>query len=175
VQGQEIFKTGENMSITFQGPVIMVKDVELSRKFYEELLGQKVIADYGPVVGFEGGLSLWQVDHAYSLMFNTVFNDKTSLGRKNMELCFEESDIHAAWANISASNVALVHPLQEQPWGQLVFRIYDPDGHIIEVGEPIPVFVRRFLSQGMSIEEVSVRTSVPPEAVRQIADASNKT
>lgn len=163
------------MSITFQGPVIMVKDIETSRKFYQDLLGQKVLADYGPVVGFEGGLSLWQVDHAYSLLFNERFTNKDPLGRKNMELCFEERDIHTAWAKISAANTALVHPLQEQPWGQLVFRIYDPDGHVIEVGEPVPVFVSRFLSQGMSIAEVAVRTSVSEEIVRQIAEAGNKT
>ena len=50
-----------------------------------------------------------------------------------------------------------------------MFRIYDPDGHIVEVGESIPVFVARFLSQGMSIEEVAERTSVPEYAVREIA------
>ena len=163
------------MTITFQGPVIMVKDIDASRKFYEGLLGQKIIADFGPVIGFQGGLSLWQVDHAYSILFNSTFDDNTAPGRKNMELCLEENDIHSVWDKVSESGIPLVHPLQEQPWGQLVFRIYDPDRHIIEVGEPIPVFVTRFLSQGMSIQEVSDRTSVPEEAVRQIAEAGNKT
>ena len=163
------------MSIAFQGSVIMVKDIEVSRRFYEEVLERKVLADFGPVVGFEGGLSVWQVDHAYSILFNTAFNDKETLGRKNMELCFEVDDIQPVWSDISSRDIPLVHPLQEQPWGQLVLRIYDPDGHIVEVGETIPVFVTRFLSQGMTVQQVAERTSVPEEAVRQIAESIDKT
>ncbi|MEJ2740278.1 MAG: VOC family protein [Dehalococcoidia bacterium] len=163
------------MSITFQGSVIMVKDVAVSRKFYEELLERKVLADFGPVIGYEGGLSIWQIDHAYSILFNKKFDDGSAPGRKNMELCFEVNDINPIWAEVSSKNIPLVHPLQEQPWGQLVFRIYDPDGHIVEIGEAIPVFVARFLSQGMSVQQVAERTSVPEAAVRQIAESMNKT
>ena len=163
------------MSITFQGSVIMVKDMAVSRKFYEELLERKVLADFGPVIGYEGGFSIWQVDHAYSILFNKKFDDGSALGRKNMELCFEVNDINPIWAEVSSKNIPLVHPLQEQPWGQLVFRIYDPDGHIVEIGEAIPVFVARFLSQGMSVQQVAERTSVPEAAVRQIAESMNKT
>lgn len=32
--------------------------------------------------------------------------------------------------------VELIHPIERQAWGQKVFRFYDPDGHIVEVGEP---------------------------------------
>ena len=55
-----------------------------------------------------------------------------------------------------------------------MFRIYDPDEHIVEIGEPIPVFVSRFLAQGMSLEEVATRTSVPKEAVEKIAEGLNQ-
>jgi uncharacterized glyoxalase superfamily protein PhnB len=33
--------------------------------------------------------------------------------------------------------VDLIHPIVEQAWGQRVFRFYDPDGHAVEVGEPL--------------------------------------
>ena len=158
------------MSIAFQGAVIFVRDIKVSRLFYEELLGQKVIVDFGPVVGFEAGFSIWQVDHAYTILFDTKFNELSVLGRSNLELCFEDSEIHTIWETISSRNIKLVHSPREQPWGQLVFRIYDPDEHIIEIGEPIPVFVARFLSQGMSVEEVANRTSVPKDAVQHIAN-----
>ena len=158
------------MSVTFQGAVIMVKDVKASRLFYEELLGQKVIVDFGPVVGFEAGFSIWQADHACTILFDKKYDEQQRLGRNNFELCFEDSEIHDIWENVSSRDIKLVHPLKEQQWGQLVFRIYDPDGHIVEIGEPIPVFVARFLSQGMSVEEVANRTSVPKEGVQQIAN-----
>jgi len=165
---------GNTVGVTFQGSVIFVKDVKVSRDFYEGLLGQKVIVDYGPVVGFEGGFSLWQVDHAYTILFDAQVDKSSVLGQRNLELCFEDSEIHTIWERISSKNVKLVHTLREQPWGQLVFRIYDPDEHVVEIGEPIPVFVSRFLAQGMSVKEVAERTSVPKEAVEEIAKSLNQ-
>jgi len=162
------------VGIKFQGSVIFVKDIKVSRRFYEELLGQKVMVDFGQVVGFEGGFSIWQVDHAYSILFDTQADKSSVLGHRNLELCFEDSEIHTIWERISSKNVKLVHTLREQPWGQLVFRFYDPDEHIVEIGEPIPVFVSRFLAQGMSVEEVAERTSVPKEAVGEIAKELNQ-
>ena len=161
------------MGVTFQGSVLFVKDIKVSRNFYEEILEQKVIVDFGPVVGFEGGFSIWQVDHAYTILFGNRIEESGVLGHRNLELCFEYSEIHTIWEKISSINIKLVHTLQEQPWGQLVFRIYDPDDHIIEIGEPIPVFVARFLSQGMSVDEVAKRTSVPKEAVELIVKGMN--
>jgi catechol 2,3-dioxygenase-like lactoylglutathione lyase family enzyme len=162
------------VGVTFQGAVIVVEDIKASRIFYEELLGQKVIVDFGPVVGFEGGFSIWQVDHAYTILFDTKVNNPAVLGHRNLELCFEDSEIQNIWERISSKNIKLVHPLREQPWGQLVFRIYDPDEHIVEIGEPIPVFVSRFLVQGMSVEEVAERTSVPKQAVEEISKSLNQ-
>jgi len=162
------------MSLTFQGPVVIAKDITASRNFYENILEQKVMVDFGPVVGFEGGFSIWQIEHAYNILFDGQPVESTILGHKNFELCFEESDIHAIWGKVSSTDIKLVHPLREQPWGQLVFRVYDPDGHIIEIGEPIPVFVARYLSQGMSVKEVAEKTSVPEQAVAQIAETLNQ-
>ena len=41
--------------------------------------------------------------------------------------------------------------------------MYDPDGHIIEVGETMASVVRRFLAQGLTLEEVAQRMDVPLE------------
>ena len=44
---------------------------------------------------------------------------------------------------------------------QRVVRIYDPDKHIIEVGENIKVVCKRFLDSGMTSEQVAERMDVP--------------
>lgn len=65
-----------------------------------------------------------------------------------------------------------MHPIQEQPWGQRVFRVYDPDGYVVEFGEPMRTFITRFYRSGLSIEQVSERCHTPVEMVRRlIADA----
>lgn len=79
-------------------------------------------------------------------------------------------DMDEAIARVSRSGARFVHPLVEQPWGQRVFRIYDPDGHVVEIGEPMDVVIRRFLKQGMTIEEVAPRTSMPLEIVKAVAN-----
>ncbi|MDF2566503.1 MAG: glyoxalase, partial [Massilibacillus sp.] len=59
-----------------------------------------------------------------------------------------------------------VHDMIEQPWGQRVFRIYDPDKHMVELGEPMTAVIKRYLNQGMTLIEVAKRTSMPVEFVQ---------
>ena len=59
----------------------------------------------------------------------------------------------------------LVHPLTEYPWGQRVVHFYDPDRHIVEVEESMDTVVRRFLAQGMSVEQTAEITQHPVEFV----------
>ena len=54
-----------------------------------------------------------------------------------------------------------VHPVIEHSWGQRVVRFYDPDKHIIEVGENMQAVTRRFLANGMTPEQVAQRMDVP--------------
>lgn len=58
-------------------------------------------------------------------------------------------------------DIEYVHPIIEHSWGQRVVRFYDPDKHIIEVGENMKVVCRRFLDSGMTPEQVAERMNVP--------------
>jgi catechol 2,3-dioxygenase-like lactoylglutathione lyase family enzyme len=161
------------MSIEYRSAVIFVTDMGTSRRFYEDLMEQDLEFDFGANVSYVGGLALWQVDHAHEIVFGPPPVDgapSAGVGQGELELYFETDDLDAVVKLFEEAGVAFVHPLREQPWGQRVIRVYDPDGHIVEVGEPIPVFVARFLTQGMSVEQAAERTSVPLETVRQIAE-----
>ena len=157
------------MDIKFEGSVIFVKDVEESRCFYENLLGQKAKDDFGRFVGYEGGFGIWEADFAHQLIYEKPPEESGPLGKRNLELYFETEVIEEAWSRFSEADIELVHPMIEQPWGQRVFRLYDPDGHIVEIGEPLPIVARRFLDQGMEPEEVAKKTMMPLEAVKKIA------
>jgi len=162
------------MNIKFESSVIFVKDINVSRLFYEDLLEQKVAMDFGPNVGFESGFALWQVDHAYEMIFGAPTSDAAPLGRKNVELYFETDALDEVLARITEAQVPFVHLLYEQTWGQRAFRIYDPDGHIVELGEPMPVVVVRLLASGLSMEETAQRTGMPLEIVQQMAQSAEK-
>ena len=160
------------MTIQFQSSVLFVRDIQASRRFYEEPLGQEVEMDFGANVGYKGGFAIWQVDSAFQMVFEGPADAEGRLGRDNFELYFESPDLDAVWTRLSSQEVEVVHALREQPWGQRAIRICDPDGHIVEIGEPMPIVVARFLAQGMTAEAVAERTFMPLEFVQQVAASS---
>lgn len=157
------------MELKLVSSVIFVKDMQKSRSLYEGVLGQKVLMDHGPNVGFEGGFALWQSDHAGQIIFGDVPAENTGSNHTQAELYFETPQLDEAFQKISNCGVDIIHPLREQPWGQRVFRFYDFDRHIIELGEPMPAVIFRYLGQGLSVEEIAGKTFMPVDIVRQIA------
>lgn len=156
------------MAIKFQSAVLFVRDIQTSRHFYESLLGQKVLMDHGLNVGYEGGFAIWQIDHAYQMMFEHPAEGINRIGADNLELYFESDDLGSVWERLSGEDIMVLHDLREQPWGQRVLRVYDPDGHIVEVGEPMSVVVLRFSGEGMTPDQIAARTFMPLEIIQQI-------
>jgi catechol 2,3-dioxygenase-like lactoylglutathione lyase family enzyme len=151
----------------FKLPVIVVKDMEQSRKFYEELLDLKVVLDFGANITFDGGLSLQTRD----VWRGFIGSEDTIICRpNNFELYFEEKHFDQFIRKLKSykdTAIELVHEAKEYPWGQRVIRFYDPDKHIIEVGESMATVIRRFHEQGMSVEEIVERSQHPAEFVRE--------
>lgn len=147
-------------------PLVVVNNMEVSRNFYEKILNQKVQYDFGENVSFEGGFAIHLKSH-FSDLIGVNRNDIIQKSN-NSELYFEEEDLDSFLQKLKAiDSIEYVHELKEQPWGQRVIRFYDPDKHIIEVGEPMESVVKRLLSEGSSVEETSKRTLMPEEFVRQ--------
>lgn len=83
------------------------------------------------------------------------------------ELYFEEDDFDGFLQKINdIEYINYVHTMIEHSCGQCVIRFYDPDNHIIEVGENIIMVVIRFLNSGLSIEEAAIRMDVPVDYVK---------
>jgi hypothetical protein len=56
--------------------------------------------------------------------------------------------------------------MREQPWRQRVVRFYDPDRHIIEVGESMEHLCYRLYTEGKTIAEIEKITMMPREFVK---------
>ena len=139
-----------------------VRSIEAAKTFYQQVLGQNIVLDHGTNVTFEGGFAL-QEGFAGLVGFP---EDNVRWKPWNGELDFETEDLVADAARIRESGVELVHDVKEYPWGQRVFRFFDPDGNLIELGESMRSVGLRYLAQGMSDEEVAQRTQHPVELVR---------
>lgn len=159
------------MPITFEGPAVLVQNMSISRTFYENVLQQEVLADYGPNVAYKGGFSLWLADHACPLLRKPL--PTSPLGRDNFELYFEFDDPDSAYAAAVSADADILHEVIEQPWAQRCFRMHDPDGHIVEVGEPLPSLIDRLMRDGLSPEQVCKRTHLPMEYVQMVIKGSD--
>lgn len=121
----------------FVNPIAFVSDIQVSTAFYRDVLGLTVEADHGSIVIFMGGFAI----HDGPALMRTVWGADVPIesgpyGRRNLLFYFEDDDVDACFARIG-DRVDRIHPVTKQPWGQRVFRFHDPDGHAVEIGEPL--------------------------------------
>lgn len=141
----------------FSCTVISVNNIASARKFYEDLFGLEVYQDYGINIAFTCGLAL-QEDFGWLV---NIPKESILKESNNIELCFEEEQFDDFLTKLASDDtIRYLGDVIEHSWGQRVVRFYDLDAHIIEVGEPIKIVVQRFLTSGLSIEEVSKRMDV---------------
>ena len=156
----------------FMSAVIIVQNMEKSRKFYETLLNQKVQMDLGVNVSYEG-FALLTLERWMDFL-EKAEND-FNLSKNNVsELYFEIDDYDDFVEKLNNYNdfeIEIVHKTKEFPWGQRVIRFYDPDNHMVEVGESIDSLIKRFFDDGMSVESIAEKMDFP---VEYILDLKNK-
>jgi lactoylglutathione lyase len=149
----------------FRGPMLVVKDIEKSQRFYKEALGLRTILDFGANITLTGGVAL-QTKKSWE---EFIQKDDTCIrfGGNNLELYFEEDDFdHFIEKLNKIEYIQYVHPVYEHRWGQRVIRFYDPDMHIIEVGENMKAVCKRFLDSGLTVEKAAQRMDVPVKFVQ---------
>lgn len=114
--------------------LIVVKDIEKSRKFYHDLFGIDLVLDN------EGNMILTE-----GLVLQDEKIWKSFLGRDILpqnnacELYFEEQDIETFVEKLERlyPSIEYVNHLMTHSWGQRIIRFYDLDGNLIEVGTPM--------------------------------------
>jgi len=147
------------------GTLIAVKDMEKSKQFYNDVLGLTVVNDFGANVELTGGIFLQTVETWKYFILKRRANDVV-FGNHASELCFEADDIDSFAKKLESFYIFYVHRLIEHDWGQKVIRFYDPDNHIIEVGENIIAVIKRFIKSGLSIEETAQRMDVSVDYIK---------
>ena len=96
-------------------------------------------------------------------------------GGNDAELYLECEDLDAFVKLLnSRTDIVQLHPVKEHDWGQRGIRFYDPDMHIIEVSEPLPVVVSRFTQQGMSLSQISEKMGLSERMVNRMLKRNEK-
>ena len=146
--------------------LFVVSDIERSKAFYRNLFGLEVIADYEGNVVLTEGLVLQDAS-----IWERFIDSPVNYHGNDAELYFEENDMDGFLKKLELWEDAIeyAHSLIEHDWGQRVVRIYDPDHHMIEVGESMDYVAKRFLASGMSIEETAWKTQMALGRVKELA------
>lgn len=113
--------------------LLVVNDIEKSVEFYKELFGLIVIRDFDKNVILSEGLVLQE-----RKSWEDAISQVTSYGRNNALLYFEERnlDVFIDKLNKSSFDIKFFGDKITDDTGRSVIRLYDLDGHLIEVGEP---------------------------------------
>ena len=146
----------------FTGTLIAVKDIETSKRFYNDVLGLNVVANFGANVTLEGGVVLQTLEtwRQFIRTDDVVFQNNAG------ELYFEEDNLDAFCEHLKSFNICYIHELHEHPWGQRIIRFYDLDKHMIEVAEKLETVIFLFMKQGLSAEETATRMNIPVDFVK---------
>ena len=114
--------------------LIVVKDIEKSKKFYHDLFGLDMVLDNDGNMILTEGLVLQD-----EKIWQEFLGRDIVLRSNSCELYFEERDIEAFAQKLERLYPAIeyVNRLMTHSWGQRVVRFYDLDGNLIEVGTPM--------------------------------------
>jgi predicted enzyme related to lactoylglutathione lyase len=115
--------------------IILVNDMEASKAFYTKLIGLDILHDWGNMVVFK---ERFAIHKATALQPPELISGSINAGRQghgNVVLYFEAEDLEAEYKNLVQAGIKVIHGIVQVPW-QKLFRIYDPDGHIVEIGSP---------------------------------------
>lgn len=118
----------------FRSTLIVVKDIEKSKRFYHDLFGLETVLDN------DGNLILTEGIVLQDEKIWKRFLQRDVISKSNAcELYFEEENIEAFAAKLEAlyPDVEYANRLMTHSWGQRVLRFYDLDGNLIEVGTPM--------------------------------------
>ena len=114
--------------------LIVVKDIEKSRQFYNDLFGLDLVLDNDGNMILTEGLVLQDEKIWKELLGKEILPESNSC-----ELYFEEQNIEAFAEKLERlyPSIRFVNKLVVHSWGQKVVRFYDLDGNLIEVGTPV--------------------------------------
>jgi len=146
--------------IKYKSPLLVVKNIKKSKKFYEKILEQKVKNDEGGFVFLESGFVI-QSQENFEKTVNKNKTHTVKYGSNNFELYFESKNFDETYNRLKKEKINFLHKPKKQSWGQRVLRFYDPDKHIIEIGETMESVIERLYKEGYNRERIANKSSIP--------------
>ncbi len=115
--------------------ILMVQNIDVSKRFYSEILKLENLHDWGAMVVYKDRLALHQVDLLQPIEETGNFVQAGVQGRANVVIYLQSDNLDDCFTFMKSAGVSIVHEIITLPW-ERIFRAYDPDGYVLEIGEP---------------------------------------
>ena len=126
----------ETNCIGFNHYTISVHDVDISIKYYRDILGLKTIKR--PSFDFRG--AWFDVGNQVQLhLIEDVEIQIIPSGSRSLHFAFHVENVRTFHDNLLNKGIEIVHNIKARPDGVLQFYITDPDGYFIEITEYPPL------------------------------------
>ena len=96
-------------------------------------------------------------------------------GGLDSALYFEEYYMDRFLSRLENSRypIEYLNPCFERDWGQKTVLIFDPDHHILEIGESQSGVIARLMGSGMTAEETAGKTRLPISTILETCNHGN--
>jgi uncharacterized glyoxalase superfamily protein PhnB len=112
-------------------PILSTADLDRSLAFYQGLLGAEIEYRFPPD-GPAGYVSLRIGSSKLGLGLDPTASAGPTGQRCSLWMYADDCD--AAVARLSAAGTTVLVPPEDQPWGERVARVLDPDGNVVIIG-----------------------------------------
>lgn len=127
----------QDMTVRFE---LFVADTTRATEFYRDVLGFEVTAAFGEADG-STYIELRNGDAIIGVQREDALEDAVADGDpavfrsppSGVELVLEVGDVEAYRERARASGCSVAAELAERPWGELDFRLRDPDGYYLRI------------------------------------------
>ena len=159
--------------IKLKGFLLTVKDVQKSKSFYQDVLEQELLTEYGGWAEFANGISLAPrseyIEYTNKDIAQTGGCPVSAIDKpNNFQVYFEVENLPYYVDKIKkAEGITILHDIVRAPHGQDTFRFYDFDNHIVEVSECLQDVFDRLTSEGKSLEDIAKMWQEDVENVRK--------
>jgi uncharacterized glyoxalase superfamily protein PhnB len=112
-------------------PVLAVKNLDASVKFYTEKLGFKLDFNFAGPDGKNAFASV-SLPGNNSLMLSAVDNlEQRGHGVVLMLYLADDKDLDTYYKEVQVKGVSITQPIKDEYWGDRVFSLTDPDGYVL--------------------------------------------
>jgi catechol 2,3-dioxygenase-like lactoylglutathione lyase family enzyme len=160
------------MDIKKSSTALFVEDLNRSKIFYSQILGLEIDLDFGKNIIYKAGFAIWEIQKDHIIPAKLGVDNLKNESAHRFELYFETENITETFNILKNNNIRFLHDIHEEIWGQQTIRFFDPDYHLIEIGESMNQFINRFYKRGFSVEQISERTSVSKDYISSIISNS---